>query len=282
MKKTIRMFALIASVVMLFASCIAQAETKNTQILNILFLACEGEGETYYPNAPAILTLDFSKQTIRITKFFSQAQIFAETRQLGELSMPMNFLLYCNTDKIVTAYENTFGISIEKYIIFRYQYYTYKPILEGLDILCPVKLDIPDEVLGDQQYTTTNGNMAALAQTTNREYNPITATGVQDLDAMGIVGYVGATPERIWESGDKFTMMLEDYRYRDAIIQEILEALDPVISKLDRNQVEMLWRLLLAGQETNITLDDIDAWSQISFHFPTDNDAYLTVPVSKA
>ena len=275
MKKHTKIIALLTALVLLLAAGGMQAAAAEDagQTVNILLLACEGG----YPISPLIVSLDFTQKTIKVVNFYFQTQIDAVTKKGESLSMPMNFLLYCDTAEIVKAYENTFGIPIDRYVIFTYAYGNFEPAIQGFDMLTPVTVDIPEELLGTEQYTTINGNMKPLAGVLNREYTLITQAGPNALDAVGIVSYIGAIPDWVWDSGDRYTMMMEDYKYWDAKYQALIEGLRPNIAALDHDAILAFWQHMVADQTTNITEDDITLWSQTLYNFPEDAP-YLTIP----
>ena len=64
------------------------------------------------------------------------------------MSVPINFLSYCDTDEIVKAFENTFGITIDRYLIFKREYESYGTFIDVYNLFCPMTLDVPQEVMG--------------------------------------------------------------------------------------------------------------------------------------
>ncbi|MBN1776770.1 MAG: hypothetical protein JW811_01490 [Clostridiales bacterium] len=274
MKKHTKIIALLTALVLLLAAGGVSAAAEGAgQTVNILLLACESG----YPISPLIVSLDFEQKTVKVVNFYYQTQINAVTKKGESLSMPMNFLLYCDTEEIVKAYENTFGIPIDRYVIFSYTYGNFQPAIQGFDMLTPVIVDIPEELLGNEQYTTINGNMKPLAGVLNREYTLITQAGPNALDAVGIVSYIGAIPDWVWSSGDRFTMMMEDYKYWDAKYRALIEGLRPNIAAFDHDAALAFWQRMVADQATDITGDDIALWSQTLCNFPEDAP-YLTIP----
>ncbi|MFH1879299.1 MAG: hypothetical protein ABIK64_00735 [Bacillota bacterium] len=279
MRKQMKIVTLImALIVMLTAFGIPTAAAESqTQILNILFLVCEGTGKAFTPMMPMIVTLDFEKTSIRVISFYYQTQIDAVTKKGKALSMPMNFLSYCDLPEIVKAYENTFGIPIDRYLVYQYRYGSYEPVVGVFDMLGSVTLDVSGEVLGDEEYTTINGNMKALSKSMKREYTPVTQAGPQALDSLGLIAYYSAIPDRVWASGDRFTMMMEDYKFWDAKNRAVIEALKPIISLMSTGVSHAFLQLITGNQITDITADDIAAWAVIPFNFP-DEAPYFTAP----
>jgi len=273
MKKGIRSIALIMAMVLLLSVCGAPARASESaaQHVNVLALLCEGS----YVIVPLVLTFDLEKNTVRIINFFYQTQIDAVTKKGSALSMPMTFLGYCEPGEIVKAYENTFGIPIDKYIF--YDYSNYKTVVSAFGLLCPVTLEISDEVMGDEEYSTINGTMKMFAKSLKFEYTPLTQAGIQALDALALLAYLVTIPDRIWESGDRFTMMMEDYAYWDAKERAVIEALRPVISQMDPDAVLAFAQQALEDQETDITQKDLAAMFSAVFTFPQE-EPYFTVP----
>lgn len=277
MRKILKTTTMITVFVLLLAACGAPAALAGDagQTMNVLLLVCEGSGGSYYVIQPMILTFDFSENSVRVINFYYQTQVYAVTKKGESLSMPINFFAYCDTAEIVKAFENTYGIPIDRYVI--YQYGNYKTPGAAFELLCPLTLDIPEEWMGDEEYTTFNGTMKAVSKIMHMDYTKVTQPGPQEIGPVGLVSYYATIPDRIWASGDRFTMMMEDYRYWDAKNLAVLEALRPKIAQMDQDAVLAIWSLMTEGQDTNLTGEDIAAWSQIPFRFP-DEAFYFTVP----
>jgi hypothetical protein len=277
MRKILKTTAMITLFVLLLAACGAQAAPAGDagQTMNLLLLVCEGSGNSYYVIQPMILTFDFLKNSIRVVNFYYQTQIFSVTRKGEALSMPINFFAYCDTAEIVKAFENTYGITVDRYVIYKYG--DYKMPGEAFELLCPLVLDIPEELMGDEEYTTFNGTMKAVSRIMHMDYTKVTQPGPQEIGPVGLVSYYATYPDRIWASGDRFTMMMEDYKYWDAKNLAVLEALKKKIAQMDQESVLTIWSLMTEGQDTNVTGEDIAAWSQIPFRLP-DEAFYCTAP----
>lgn len=242
---------------------------------NILFIACEGSEESFFPIMPFILTMDYNTNSIRFTNFYLSTQIDAVTKKGDKISMPMTFLNQCDTEEIVKAYENTYGIKIDRYIIFKYD---NKKTIEILSELGPIKLFIPEEFLGDKEYTTINGNMEHYGKSLDMEPKPVDESGEQELDSLGLFSFFHTIPERVWESDDRFTNMMEDYRLWDEKNQTVIAALKPLLKLLGEDKVSGLWKLVAQGQDTNITDEDIAKWSKLLVNLPAEKTPYFTVP----
>jgi hypothetical protein len=278
MKTIKRIAAMTAALVLLFV-CGAQAAAADAagQTVNVLVLASETMGDSFFPIVPMIVSLDLAKGTVRVVYFYFEAQIFAETQKYGALSIPMSLLSHCEIPEIVRAYENTFGITIDRHLIYRYEYGSYEPAAEMYDLFCPITLDIPEEILGTAKYTTLNGNMKALSKSMKRDYTPVEQAGPQALDTVGFLAYFSSIPDRVWESGDRFTMAMEDYKYWDMKNRAVIEALGPVLEAADPSLVQAFLQLAIRDQITDITVEDIAAWSSAPFRFSADT-SYFTVP----
>ena len=226
---TRKLITAVIVLALLLSVCGAQAaETETTaQHENVLLLLCDGS----YVIGPLILTFDWEKGTVRIIHFCYQAQINAVTKKGEAMDMPITFLLYCEPDEIVKAFETACGIPIEKYIIFDYS--AYQSVIDAFEALGPVTLEVPSEMMGDEEYSSVNGNMRVFANAVNAVYAPLKQAGVQALDELAFLSYIATTPDRIWESGDRFTMMMADYQYQVWKMQAMIEAFRPVISRLD-------------------------------------------------
>ena len=176
------------------ATATAAAPTKEPiPPENLLFIACDGD----YPIMPFILTMDYNTGNIRFINFYLSTQINAVTKDGSEVSMPMTFLSHCETPEIVKAYENTYGITIDRYIIFKYD--TEKTI-EILNKLGPIKLIIPEEFLGDEEHSSINGNMQYYGESLDMEPKPVDGAGEHELDSLGLFSFFHTIPERVWES----------------------------------------------------------------------------------
>ena len=279
MKKMIRSITIIAALAVLLSAFGIQAVAADTaETVNILAIGSEREGDTFYPTMPMIISLDFATGSVRIVYFHYATQIMAVTRDAGALSIPMKALSYCDYSEIVKAFENAFGIKIDRYMNFQFVYGDHENVFLFLNALCPLTLDIPAELLGDTKYTSVNWYMGELTRGLDIEYTKLTEMTTQTMDAIGLGAYICAAPDRLWKSGDQFTMMMEEYKYQDVKYRAIIEALKSNIAQMDRDAVLAIWRLLLDGQETDITAEDIAAWSEAGLNFIGDTPPLLTVP----
>ena len=111
----------------------------------------DGTSDTFYPAAINIITLDSGECKVRVVNFDMGMPIYADTPQAGEGYIPMSFLWTCEPDAIVSAFETTYGIAIDRYLFLSYEYGSFEPMVSLLDILCPITLDIPQELMGDTQ-----------------------------------------------------------------------------------------------------------------------------------
>ncbi|MFH1879295.1 MAG: hypothetical protein ABIK64_00715 [Bacillota bacterium] len=279
MKKFQKSVTAVAVLIVLLAACGAQAAAAEaeTPTVNILLLASEDTGDSFFPIMPMIVSLDLQNRSVKVINFYFQTQIFA-TAETGEaLSVPMSLLPHCEIPEIVKAYENTYGIPIDRYLIYLYEYGSYEPIADVYDLLFPITLDIPEEFLGSAKYTTINGNMKALSKSMKREYTPIEEAGPHALGSVGFLAYYGAIPDRVWESGDRFTMAMEDYKLWDMKNRAVIEGLRPMIALMDGDTVLSFLKLFIKDQTTDITEEDIARWSLAGLNLAVDSP-YLTVP----
>ncbi len=238
---------------------------------NILFIASEGD----YPIVLFILTMDYNTNSMRFANFFYQTQINAVTKEGEELSMPMGFLGHCDTPEIVKAYENTYGITIDRYLLFQYDLET---VIKILNELSPITLNIPEEFLGDEEYSTINGNMQAYSEDFDIEPDPVDEAGEQELDSLGLFSFFHTIPDRVSASDDRGTNMMEDYRLWDEKNQTVIEAFKPLFKLLGEDGVSGLWELVTEGQDTDITEEDIAKWSKLLASLPDEKTPYFTVP----
>ncbi|MBN1776767.1 MAG: hypothetical protein JW811_01470 [Clostridiales bacterium] len=278
MKKSLKMLSAVTALILLLMACGVPAAAESAgDVVNLLILASEDMGNSYFPIMPMILSLNLKTLDARLINFYFQTQIFAVAKNGEEISVPMSLLPNCEVSEIVKAYENTFGIPIDRYLIYVYQYGSYSPIVDVFDMMFPITLDIPEEILGTAQYTTINGNMKSIANTLKRQYSPIEQAGPHELDAVGYLAYYCAIPDYVWGSGDRLSNTLEDYKYWDMKNEAVIEAFRPIIGLMSPDTVAMLIRMLVSGQLTDITEDDIVLWSTAGLNFAADSP-YLTVP----
>lgn len=277
MKTAKKLAAVSAAIVLLFACCAqASAAEPGGQTVNVLVLASETAGDSFFPIMPMLVSLDLAGGTVRVVFFYFQTQIFAQSERYGALSIPMSLLPQCEIPEIVGAYEQTFGVSIDRYLIYRYKYGSYAPAAAIYDLFCPITLDISEELMGSAKYTTVNGNMKALSKSMKREYAPVEQAGPQVLDTVGFLAYYAAIPDRVWESNDPFTMAMEDYKLWDQKNRAVVTALGPVLAAADPALVQTFLQLATKEQLTDITADDVAVWSSMSFRFA--DAPYFTVP----
>jgi hypothetical protein len=283
MRKLNKSIAIIMALIVLFAVPGAQAAQagNESQTVNVLVLASENLGKTFFPIMPMIISLNLTDHSVKVINFYFRTQIFAVTREAGELSIPMSLLPQCDLPEIVKAYENTYGIKIDRYLIYQYKYGSFEPIADVYDLLFPITLEIPEEFLGNAEYTTMNGNMKSLSKSMHREYTQIAQAGPQELGAVGFLAYYSSIPDRVWESGDPLTMAMEDYKLWDMKNRAVIEGLRPIMARMDSNTVLSFLKLFVKDQITDITEEDMAAWSAAwaaaPFSFPVDSP-YLTVP----
>ena len=235
-----------------------------------------GLGDDFYPTAAAIISLNSEEQTIKVVNFCMQTQITAVTRQAGEMFVPLNFLRFCDVDEIVGAFETTFGIMIDRYLIYRREYDDYKTFFDLYSLFSPMTLDIPETIIGDEAYSPINEYLGLIAGSLGVDYAPIERAGTQELDAMKAISYVSAYPAIDWENMDWIAGTMEDYAIWDSKVRAVLGAVKPMVAHMDSGWLSTFCTLATDGQETNITADDIAAWSGIPFVFA--EEAYLTVP----
>jgi len=250
----------------------AAARTADTE--TILFLICEGTGNSFYPIMPFLLTADRDTGECRFTHFYYMTRIEAVTKKGETVSMPMSFLSYCDTTEIVKAYENTFGIRIDRYLIYKYD---YQQVLDLLDTLCPVTVDVPEEFMGDAEYSTINGNMKAFARQFGREAVPLEHAGEQTLDSLGLFSYFHTIPDRVW-AGDRFDNLMEDYRLWDQKNRTMIAVFKSLAGLMGEDAVAAAFRLMTDGQDTNLTDGDIAAWSAMIANQPEGMMPYFTFP----
>ena len=275
MIKINRIVTLVTALALLIMACGGPAAAEG-QTVNILVLASQIGNDAFFPTAAAIVSLHTSEQTVKLISFCIQTQVTAVTRDAGAMSVPINFLSYCDTDEIVKAFENTFGITIDRYLIFKREYESYGTFIDVYNLFCPVTLDIPQEVMGDGEYSPINWQLQSIADVLGVDYAPVTQTGTQELDAMKVISYIAAYPAIDWDNVDWIAGTMEDYILWDFKVRAMLAAAKPKAAQMDSDAVRTLCTLITDGQETDITADDIAAWSQIPFAFA--DDAYLTVP----
>jgi hypothetical protein len=274
MKKTIRSVTIITALAVLLAACGAQAAG---QTVNILLLDSETEDGGFYMTIPLIVSLDFANHSIRVVHIHNMTEIRAVTREKGELKIPVNALSHCEYSEIVNAFENAFGVTIDRYVNYRFVYGDFGPTLKLMGAFCPITLDIPEELTGDKKYVTVNGYMAEITSYLGTDFTPIMQAGPQELDALSLTAYFGAMPDRLWKSGDQFTMVMEEYKYNDMKYRAVIEGMKTKIAQMDQAEVLAFWHVLTDGQDTDVTAKDIAAWSAVSFNF-IDDAPYLTVP----
>ena len=277
-KRMKRMISAVLAAVLLIC-CAPAAVAEDMQQVNILLIVGDGTGDTFYPTAVFIVVLDPDTCKIRVVNFDMAAQIYAKPRQAEESWMPMKFLYCCDTDAIVYAFESTFGITIDRYLFVAYEYGSFAPLLPMLDELIsrnPVEVDIPDALMGDEPYTTVNGNMPWIAEAAGRDYTPVTGTQAQALDAVGLVSYFAAYPAVDFETVDWEQYTLDSYALWDEKCAAVFEAIRPAIRKSTPDSSNAFWMMLLDGQQTNITQEDVDDW--IWQPFTIGDNAYFSVP----
>ncbi len=279
MQKIMRTIALITALAALLAACGVQAAlaAHAGQTVNILLMDSETEGDGFFIAIPVIVSLDLSKHSIRAVHIHNMSQISAVTREKGELTIPVNALSHCEYSEIVKAFENAFGVAIDRYINYQFVYGDFEPTLKLMGAFCPITLDIPEELTGDKKYVTVNGYMKEITGYLGTDFPPVTQAGPQVLDALQLTAYFGAMPERLWKSGDQFTMVMEEYKYNDWKYRSVVEAMKTNIARMDQAEVLAFWHVLTDGQDTDVTAEDIAAWSAIPFNF-TDAEPYITVP----
>lgn len=280
MKKTLFKSVLtLTALAVLLAACAVPAASAETadEIGNLLMIAGEDMGNTYFPLVIMVFSANFTQKTIKVISFYFETQITAVAKTGETVSIPMSLLPNCETGEIVKAFENTFGIPIDRYLIYTYTYGSYKPIIDVYDRIFPVTIDIPEEILGTAQYTTINGNMKAIAKASKRDYTPIDKAGLHDLDSVGVLAYFSSIPDRISESGDRFTKAMEDYKYWDAKHAALFNGLRPVVGLMSPDTMAMILQMLFSNQATDMTGEDIAKISAAGLNFAADS-GYLTVP----
>lgn len=279
MKKKIRSVTVITALMVLLAACGAQAASAEDagQTVNILLMDSETDGDGFFITIPVIVSLDFANHSIRAVHIHNMSQIAAVTREKGELSIPINALSHCEYPEIINAFKNAFGVTIDRYVNYQFVYGDFEPTLKLMGAFCPITLDIPEELTGDKKFVTINGYMQEIVGYLGTDYTPIAQAGPQVLDALSLTAYFGAAPARLWESGDQFTMVMEEYKYNDMKYRAVIGGMKVKIAQMDQAEVLAFWHVLTDGQDTDVTAEDIAAWSAVPFNF-IDDEPYLTVP----
>ena len=144
-----------------------------------------------------VVSMNLTTQNAKVITFYYETQITAIAANGNTVSISMAMLPNCENEEIANAFTSTFGIPIDRYLIYVYEYGSYQPLLSVLDLLSPVSLEVPEELLGTAQYSTINGYMKTIASANGRTYTPIESAGIYELDAVGFLGYNNAIPDRI-------------------------------------------------------------------------------------
>lgn len=278
MKKTCIALLAATALAMLFGGIGGQTATADDggDIINILIIVGDETGGAFHPIAPLAVSLDFGRRTVKVINFCIDTRILAVTREIGEAEISMAYLSHCDTEEIVRAYENTFGLHIDRYLLLGYQYGSFAQLVGALDMLCPVTLDIPEILLGNTPFSTVNGNMPMFAGELNREYTLLTGAQAQELDTVGLIAYFAAAPAIDIGTVDWNSYPIESYRLWDAKCRAVLEAVKPAVAQMGREDALAFWTLITQGHETNLTGEDIARWSEVAFTFP--DACYLSVP----
>lgn len=281
MKKTLfRLILILTALAVLTTAApaaLAEAADSANDIRNMLVIAGEDMGDGYFPLLVLVFSADFTEKTIKVINFYYTTQVNAVAKNGEAVSIPMSLLPVCDDTEIVKAFENTFGIPIERYLIYVYKSNSYEPFLDVFDQVDPITVDIPEEVLGTAQHSTVNGNMKAIAGASKREYTPIQSAGLQELNGVGILSYYTAIPARIWASGDTFTNVMEDYKYWDNKNAVLFSALRAIIGMMGPDASAAILRTLLTGQDTDMTDEQIAIISGAGLNFAP-GVCYMTVP----
>lgn len=273
-----RIILVLTALAVLLTVCVpaALAETAD-DIVNILLIGGEDMGSSYFPLLPLVLSFNLTRQSVKVIYFYYETQIFGTAPSGETVSIPMSLLPNLDTGEVVKAFETTYGIPINRYLIYTYDYGKCTRTLEAFDLLAPLTIDVPGEILGTAQHTTINGNMKALAGANKRDYTAVETAGPQQLDAVGYLAYIFAIPESVWSSGDRLTVAMADYNDADTKNRVAIAALRIVIGMKDEDTIAAFMRKFTEGQETDITEDDIALWSAFSLNLDADNP-YMSVP----
>jgi len=242
--------------------------------VNVLIIACEGK-ENSFPLNFFLITVDNNTNEVRFTNFFYETQIDAVTTEGEPVSIPMYKLTeLCDMEGIIDAFENMYGIAVDKYLIYRYD---NNMIIDIFKHMCPITVDIPEEYIGSGEGTLKK-SMERYSDSTGEEITPVDAAGEQELGPLALLSYFHTIPEWVYASEDDLTRKMEDYKYWDAKNEYALSVYKPVFELMGEQALTALGQSIMEGQDTNITDDDIAAWAKRLTELPDGKTPYLTIP----